>query len=301
MQRRLNIKAQFAERGVFSPVCYACYGMDNGWFSDKESDAYKEASEGRTRSRMTDFDSERSFAVDETKRALKAQRETPMTAAWKQELARQLAVSMADSPVSSSKLGRKLTRNTSDLALRLRQHWVNERSILACQNLACRLPFSLNERKHHCRICGKVFCDDCSPKQLEIFQFLPEDVSSSFADEGGLRGGAEDEEARGHERCCDACLRDLSEFVALKNMRSKLDGASAHVLCNLYAPIPGYSRAIDAALDKLKRATLYLDRITELANGPDAIELTEMAIADVQVVKVDLISLRGSVGRRALI
>lgn len=286
MQRRLNIKAQFAERGVFSPVCYSCYTMDNGWFSDKESDAYKEAAEGRTRNRMTDFDSERNFAVEEKKRALKVQRDTPMTAAWKQDLARQLSISMADAPVNSSKIGRKLARNTSDLSLKLRQHWVNERSILACQNQACRLPFSLNERKHHCRICGKVFCDDCSPKQLEIFQFLPDDVSSSFLDEAGLRGATEDGEVRGHERCCDECLRDLSECVATKRTRGRLDGAGAHVLRNLYAPIPGYARAIDAALGRLRRATLYLDRVAELAAGPDAVELTEMAIADVQVIKV---------------
>jgi hypothetical protein len=81
-------------------------------------------------------------------------------------------------------------------------------------------------------------------------------------------------------------VKDLREHRILKERRSKLEVAGAHVLCNLYSPIPGYTKAVDAALDKLKRANLYLDRITELATGPDGIELTEMAIADVQVIKV---------------
>ena len=279
MQRRLNIKAQFAERGVFSPVCYSCYIIDNGWFSDKTSPAYQEASQGRTRSRMTDFDTERKYFVEEKKRALKVQRETAMTSAWKVDLARQLAISYQPEMSTSSKISRKLARNSSDLSLR--QHWINERSISSCQNNMCRLAFTINERKHHCRICGKVFCDACSPKQLNILQFLPDDVSSSFADDAG----PDEDESRGLERCCHECVRDLAEHTALRETRLKLEGAGAHVLCNLYAPIPGYTREIDAALDKLRRATLYLSRITELATGPDAIELTEMAIADVHVVK----------------
>jgi hypothetical protein len=291
MQRRLNIKAQFADRGVFSPVCYSCYTIDNGWFSDKDSAAYKEAAQGQTRDRMTDFLSERKLAVEDVKRALKTRREDPMSVAWKESMARQLAVSIAESrqlqPGSSaSGIGRKLVLGNSESTIKLRHHWVNDRNIVACQNPSCRIPFTLNERKHHCRICGKVFCAACSPKQLDILQFLPEDVSTTFADDGGLWALQDDDEARGFERSCDICVRDLREHRIFKEMRSKLDGAGAHVLCNLYSPIPGYTKAVDAALDKLKRSNLYLDRITELATGPDAIELTEMAIADVQVIKV---------------
>eukprot|EP01101_Sappina_pedata_P011780 TRINITY_DN7973_c0_g1_i1.p2 TRINITY_DN7973_c0_g1~~TRINITY_DN7973_c0_g1_i1.p2 ORF type:complete len:304 (-),score=125.72 TRINITY_DN7973_c0_g1_i1:91-1002(-) len=39
-------------------------------------------------------------------------------------------------------------------------HWEKDDDITKCNN--CALPFSFTERKHHCRVCGKVFCDDCS-------------------------------------------------------------------------------------------------------------------------------------------
>jgi hypothetical protein len=236
---------------------------------------------------MADFMSERQIAIQDSKRIQKAKKESQTSVAWKEDLARQLAVAVLES-INSSKIGaaRKLVKSTSDAILKMRQHWLNERGILTCQNQACRIAFSLNERKHHCRICGKVFCDGCSPKQLELMQFLPEDVSDAYAEDGGLRFYQEDDEARGLERCCGECFKDLSEYRAQKDMRSKLEGAGTHVLCNLYSPIPAYMKGIDATLEKLKRAILYLDRITELATGPDAIELTEMAIADVQVIKV---------------
>ena len=290
----MNIKAQFAERGVFSPVCHQCYIIDNGWFSDRTSAAFKEAARGNTRDRMTDFAAERKIAVEEARRQLKAKRENPMSVAWKEETARQLAVLTVN---NSAGLGaaRILARNNqhTEQMVRMRQHWVNERSILACQNMACRLAFSLNERKHHCRICGRVFCDACSPKQLDLLLFLPDDVSAACPEEGGLRllFGTEEDGSRGLERCCGECLRHLREFSAARDMRSRLDGAGAHVLCNLYAPLPGYASGIDGALDRLRRATRHLDRLTELAAGPDSLELREMAVADVHVLRTELLEL----------
>jgi len=30
----------------------------------------------------------------------------------------------------------------------------------------CEKPFTFLNRKHHCRFCGKIFCGDCSAKQI---------------------------------------------------------------------------------------------------------------------------------------
>jgi hypothetical protein len=64
-----------------------------------------------------------------------------------------------------------------------RRYWMPDRECTACTN--CGLPFSLFRRKHHCRFCGKIFCQPCSSQTLD-----------------GRAFGIE-----GHVRVCDDCKR----------------------------------------------------------------------------------------------
>lgn len=41
--------------------------------------------------------------------------------------------------------------------------WMPDDSVSAC--CICQTEFSLFNRRHHCRLCGIVVCDACSPKQ----------------------------------------------------------------------------------------------------------------------------------------
>jgi 1-phosphatidylinositol-3-phosphate 5-kinase len=41
-----------------------------------------------------------------------------------------------------------------------RQHWMPDRLCRHCY--ACDTPFTVFRRRHHCRICGQVFCSNCS-------------------------------------------------------------------------------------------------------------------------------------------
>ena len=45
-------------------------------------------------------------------------------------------------------------------------HWWRDEGVSSC--LDCGIKFTIYERKHHCRACGKVFCSSCSQYQSDI-------------------------------------------------------------------------------------------------------------------------------------
>ena len=49
-------------------------------------------------------------------------------------------------------------------------NWVNDESTQNCYN--CKKIFMFYRRKHHCRLCGKIFCNDCSLKRTHIPESL---------------------------------------------------------------------------------------------------------------------------------
>ena len=63
---------------------------------------------------------------------------------------------------------------------------------------ACESPFSLLRRRHHCRVCGRVFCGACSSRKIS----------------GRLYGYS------GHVRCCESCFsisKEVEETYVEKN------------------------------------------------------------------------------------
>ncbi|BFZ12046.1 hypothetical protein BsWGS_15085 [Bradybaena similaris] len=39
--------------------------------------------------------------------------------------------------------------------------WTADKSCSHCQNIECQVKFDFMKRKHHCRRCGRCFCDNC--------------------------------------------------------------------------------------------------------------------------------------------
>ena len=54
----------------------------------------------------------------------------------------------------------------SQSPLQMSAQWMPDSSAKACG--ACKREFSLILRRHHCRVCGKIFCDDCCNRKLPI-------------------------------------------------------------------------------------------------------------------------------------
>lgn len=45
-------------------------------------------------------------------------------------------------------------------------NWVDDREALQCAK--CTRAFNISRRKHHCRVCGGVFCNDCSDNRIQL-------------------------------------------------------------------------------------------------------------------------------------
>ena len=45
-------------------------------------------------------------------------------------------------------------------------HWVKDAEVTGCGG--CGARFSLTERRHHCRVCGDVFCGKCSSREASL-------------------------------------------------------------------------------------------------------------------------------------
>ena len=80
---------------------------------------------------------------------------------------------------NSSKVGSKMDKMASWLrekreyyaTLRRKElvadgQWLPDRSSSVCMN--CQLPFTVRRRRHHCRVCGKLVCNKCSPFKLHV-------------------------------------------------------------------------------------------------------------------------------------
>jgi len=48
----------------------------------------------------------------------------------------------------------------------LGRKWTEDSDVISCT--LCQKEFSIIVRKHHCRNCGQIFCNECSSKMAPI-------------------------------------------------------------------------------------------------------------------------------------
>ncbi|ODQ68104.1 hypothetical protein NADFUDRAFT_81170 [Nadsonia fulvescens var. elongata DSM 6958] len=83
--------------------------------------------------------------------------------------------------------------NHSHISSPTKSHWVSDASRKFCKS--CDKPFLfLSRRRHHCRKCGEIFCNDCSRF------FIKMDSQCRYDRDGGLN------------RCCETCAKELSSL-----------------------------------------------------------------------------------------
>ena len=50
-------------------------------------------------------------------------------------------------------------------------YWQPDNTAIKCSSTDCFLEFGVINRKHHCRNCGKIFCDECCSKEMFVERY----------------------------------------------------------------------------------------------------------------------------------
>jgi hypothetical protein len=93
--------------------------------------------------------------------------------------------------------------------------WVDDRAITNCSQ--CGVSFSLFVRKHHCRSCGQIFCEECSSYSIKI----PEDYVCQYQKDNlfDVRMYYRKWVLQSDEnRVCGTCFRLINEHNELEKM-----------------------------------------------------------------------------------
>ena len=83
---------------------------------------------------------------------------------------KQLSEMVADVQNALKEMAQENQTLQIEIATQNGRKWKNDTEVTECTN--CLVEFSLRVRKHHCRGCGDIFCNDCSARQvLRLCQF----------------------------------------------------------------------------------------------------------------------------------
>lgn len=122
--------------------------------------------------------------------------------------------------------------NTSKLSLlnQRRVHkWVSDDSVNNCYS--CDLAFSYFVRKHHCRLCGRIFCDKCSKSRAiipkDIIQKIPE-RNQSYLEQMGFNTKNQKSKPE-PQRVCSDCYIYINSIISIRKVIKVFDFAGLSI------------------------------------------------------------------------
>ena len=93
--------------------------------------------------------------------------------------------------------------------------WIKDEDVTICHAKKCGKPFKINRRRHHCRLCGKIFCRKCSTWRIPQKLFTPNGfISGQFIDINILESG-------NGVRSCEVCYNTIKSGIKMMSEKRK--------------------------------------------------------------------------------
>lgn len=127
----------------------------------------------------------------------------------------------------------KSTSKISLLNQRRVGKWVSDDSVTNCYK--CDTLFTYLERKHHCRLCGRIFCIKCSKYKAiipkDIIDKIPEKNSSYFSTSSMFNYGSSSDikEKPKPKRVCGDCNKYINSIISIRKVIKVFDYAGLSI------------------------------------------------------------------------
>lgn len=127
--------------------------------------------------------------------------------------------------------------------------WVDDNVVTACY--LCKCEFGILNRKHHCRLCGKIFCDTCSQHNENIPNNLLSDDSKRGTWMNIVQMYMGNKDSKKH-RVCDHCHGIICKINRVKQVVEVFDILELNLIelkkvsevCELWKQAVDYLRCI---------------------------------------------------------
>ncbi|KAF9209548.1 carboxypeptidase Y-deficient, partial [Haplosporangium sp. Z 27] len=252
-QIKLNAQAKHDSDGLWCRVCEGCFLK-----SKKEED--DQHAGGVHRNLTTDFSSFRMKSAE--KKHLEVNRLEKRIEKLAQ-IHQQFETGVSSSPVSPSPVGsfsssssgtgsvraKGLLRSVTSRGQQLKAFeqsivkWEDDSAVPGCY--ICLSIFNrYGNRKHHCRLCGRVICDNCS-KDTPLYLNI-----SSYPDGS---------EAVGHTRACKECIH-----IVFKRREHASDRKRPNAVLKYYESLMRLKSRIDLALPRFQEMIVSLGQKADI-------------------------------------
>ena len=119
-------------------------------------------------------------------------------------------------------LWKKTDKLSYQQKLQAKDKWLDEKNVSQC--MGCKNDFSFTLRKHHCRICGRIFCYQCSDNWIQTAHSSKKSRACNMC----YNRSKEDEESLSKSNISDNDLEDTVEIPKMHKSRGVMkDSASS--------------------------------------------------------------------------